>query len=492
MKATSRRIGVVLSGVTFLGTGAALADWPQWRGPNRDAKVTDFKAPQTWPKQLTQKWKTTVGSGDATPAWVGDKVYVFSRQGEDEVTQCLNASDGMQVWENKYPAVSVSGPAGQHPGPRSSPAVAHGKVVTFGVGGVLSCLDASTGKVLWRKESNKDFSPAWPNFYVASSPLIVDGLCVAHLGGRGKGAVVAYDLNTGDAKWKWEGEGPAYSSPVVMTADGVKQVVEVGEQSMVGLNVTNGTLLWQMPMSSGRGMGGPGGRGPGGPGGPGGGPGGPGGGPGGPPGGPGGPGGPGAGPGGGGPGGPGGGRGMGRGMGGGMGMSYNAATPIIDGQMIILSGQSIRAVKIAKQDDKFTAMPQWTDSDVSTSFNTPVLKDDKIYGLSGSNSLFCVDAKTGKTLWTHDVQPAAGGGGGGRGGRGGGRGGFGSIVDAGPVLIALTPSGELTVFKPGDAEYSQVARIKVADSPTYSYPVPQGNQILIKDQDSVAMYTLGE
>src|SRR5690348_16313703 len=106
MKASSRRIGVVLSGVTFLGAGVAIADWPQWRGPNRDAKVTDFKAPQTWPKTLTQKWKVTVGSGDATPALVGDKVYVFSREGADEVVRCLNAGDGMQVWEKRYPAVT--------------------------------------------------------------------------------------------------------------------------------------------------------------------------------------------------------------------------------------------------------------------------------------------------------------------------------------------------------------------------------------------------
>jgi outer membrane protein assembly factor BamB len=427
-----------------------------------------------------------VGTGDATPAVVGDNIYVFSREGSDEITQCLSASDGKPVWTDKYPAVSVTGAAGAHPGPRSSPAVAEGKVVTLGVGGVLSCLDAKDGHVVWRKESNKEFSPAWPQFYIASSPLIVDGMCVAHLGGRGNGAVLAYDLNTGDAKWKWEGDSPAYASPVVVTMDGTKQIIEVGEQSLVGLATADGKLLWQaqLPGGGGMGRGGPGGPGGrrGGPGGPGGGPGGPGG----PGGGPGGPGGPGAGPS--GPGGPGGGPGGRRG-GGGMGMGgrdYHAATPIVDGQTIILSGASVRAYKLEKQDDASSAKEQWTDSDISTSFNTPVLKDDKIYGLSGSNALFCIDAKTGKTLWTHDLASNGGGGGGGRRGPAG----FGSVIDAGPVLMALTPSAELTVFKPDAADYSQVAKIKVADSPTYAYPAIAGNRIVIKDEQSVALYEI--
>ena len=88
-----------------------------------------------------------MGSGDATPALVGDKLYVFARPGDDEVTLCLNAGDGKELWRDKYAAQAVTGAAARHPGPRSSPAVAEGKVVTLGVGGVLSCLDAATGDV---------------------------------------------------------------------------------------------------------------------------------------------------------------------------------------------------------------------------------------------------------------------------------------------------------------------------------------------------------
>src|SRR5207253_9960768 len=131
-------------------SGVCAQDWPQWRGPNRDAKAEGFKAPQTWPKELTQKWKVTVGTGDATPALVGDKLYVFTRQGSDEVIRCLDAATGKEIWKVTYDAPAASGAAGQFPGPRSSPAVAAGKVVTLGVQGTLLCLEADSGKELWR------------------------------------------------------------------------------------------------------------------------------------------------------------------------------------------------------------------------------------------------------------------------------------------------------------------------------------------------------
>src|SRR6185503_7147255 len=154
---------------------------------------TGFTAPKTWPKELTQNWKATVGQADTTPALVGDKLYVFSRQGGEEVTRCLDAATGKEVWSDKYAAQGATGPASGHAGPRSSPTVADGKVVTLGVRGTLSCTEAASGKKLWRKD---DFAGAWPQFFTSSSPLVVDGLCIAQLGGRDNGAMVAYDLSS--------------------------------------------------------------------------------------------------------------------------------------------------------------------------------------------------------------------------------------------------------------------------------------------------------
>lgn len=146
---------LILISATFI----IAQDWPQWRGTNREGRVTGFTAPQNWPGELSQKWKITVGTGDATPALVGGRLYVFTRQDADEITRCLDAGSGRELWQDRYEAQAVTGPARSHPGPRSSPTVSDGKVITLGVGSILSCLEIATGKVVWRKD---EFSKAVP------------------------------------------------------------------------------------------------------------------------------------------------------------------------------------------------------------------------------------------------------------------------------------------------------------------------------------------
>jgi outer membrane protein assembly factor BamB len=228
----------------------AAQDWPQWRGPNRDGKTEGFLVPAKWPATLTEKWRLTVGEGDATPALVGGKLYLFTRQGDQEVAWCLDAATAEVLWKDQYEAQAVTGAAARHPGPRSSPAVVDGKVVTLGVGGVLSCLDAETGKVLWR---NDPFPRIVPRFFTSMSPMFVDGLVIAHLGGEGNGAILAYNADDGSEKWRWNEEGPAYASPVLMHVDGVAQIVTLTEKSVVGIAAADGSLLWRLPfVPSGR------------------------------------------------------------------------------------------------------------------------------------------------------------------------------------------------------------------------------------------------
>ncbi|HEY8504104.1 MAG TPA: PQQ-binding-like beta-propeller repeat protein, partial [Gemmataceae bacterium] len=236
MERATRWLCVLAGGVLLFGANRASAqDWPQWRGPNRDAKAAGFKAPQTWPKELTQKWKTTVGEGVATPALVGDRLYVFTRQGGNEVVRALDAASGKEIWKYEYKAPQPQRPGAgfqnEFIGPRSSPTVADGKVLTIGVVGRLTCLDAASGKELWHKDEFRSY----PKFYAASSPIVVDGLCVAQLGG-GDGAIVAFDLATGEEKWKWADDGTDYGSPVLMTLNGTKAIVTPTAESMVALN----------------------------------------------------------------------------------------------------------------------------------------------------------------------------------------------------------------------------------------------------------------
>src|SRR6266568_2401571 len=112
MKNAHRLRSVLAAYAVLTGAVCALAqDWPQWRGPNRDNKVTGFTAPTTWPKELTKKWQVTVGIGESSPLLVGDKLYIFARLGDAEVTLCLNAANGKEIWKDKNEAETVKGPA---------------------------------------------------------------------------------------------------------------------------------------------------------------------------------------------------------------------------------------------------------------------------------------------------------------------------------------------------------------------------------------------
>jgi outer membrane protein assembly factor BamB len=285
--------------------------------------------------------------------------------------------------------------------------VAEGKVVTLGVGGVLSCLDDATGKLVWRKDP---FPKVVPQFFTAMSPIVVDGMVIAYLGGRGNGAIIAYDLATGDEKWRWADEGPDYGSPALLTAEGTKQIVMPTEKSVVAIGLADGKLLWQLPFAPQR-------------------------------------------------------------------RAYNAATPIVDGQTIIYTGRGrgTLALKIKKQANGFAAEELWSNADLAVQYNTPVLKDGLLFGLSDRGNLFCIHAETGQTAWTDTAQHG---------------GGFAAVVDVGSCLVALPSTSELIAFKPSGEQYAELAKIKVSETATYAHPVIAGNRIFVKDENAVTMWTI--
>lgn len=419
-------VAIQLGLIVLVNGTLSARDWPQWLGAGRDAKATDFKAPGEWPEQLKLQWRVTIGEGVSTPALVGGRVYTFSREGGSEVVRCLDGGSGKELWSDRYDALPANGPARSFSGPRSSPAVADGKVVALGLRGVVSCYDATSGNLLWRKT---DYPGALPRFFTSSSPMILEGVCFVQAGGGDQGGIVAHDLASGNEKWRWEGGGAAYASPALLKVGGASYLVAETDNRVVAVSVADGKTAWETPFAV-------------------------------------------------------------------QGRGYNAATPIVHEQTVYYagSGRGATAVRFTSDGNGLAGAQLWKNTDNSVQFNTPIYKDGLIYGLSANNDLFCLDAGNGKTLWTAPLNPAAvsdqtqGRQGGRR--RGGGRGGFGSIVDAGSVLLALTPAAELVVFQPSASAYHEVARIKVADSPTYAYPVVSGNRIIIKDQNDVLVYTV--
>ena len=409
MRTTNRSVGVLAGCLLLVSVGVLFAqDWPQWRGTNRDGKVTGFTVPGTWPKSLVEKWKKSVGLGDATPALVGDKLYVFTRRGDDEVPAVSQRRGRKRALGEQVPGQSGHRALGA--GPRWT------EKLTCRSGRQRRDSGCDRGCVL-RGCGQRQDSLAKRRLQEGAPVLYFHVADRRRRHGRGATGRIR-QRNDGrlrpglrHAKWTWKGDGPSYASPVLMTVDGVKQIVTLTDKNVVGLAAADGKVLWEIPFA-------PGGR-----------------------------------------------------------MSYNAATPIVEGDTVIFTGQGrgTKAVKVEKDGDKFVTKPIWSNDQLAPQFNSPVLKDGLLFGLTDRGLFYCIDAKTGKTAWTDKTSHGRG---------------FCALVDAGPVLLALPASHELIAFKADGKGYSELAKYQVSSKQTYASPVVAGQRIFVKDADAVTLWML--
>lgn len=254
MKPSSRLRPVFLAAAALAPALSAIgADWNQWRGPNRDGITAGFKAPASWSADaLAKQWTLPVGEGHASPVIAGDRVYVFAREGEQEIMRCISLADGKVVWQDAYAAPYEMNPAarGHGKGPKSTPAVAGGRVFALGINGHLSAYDAAKGTMLWRKDFARDFKSTSPAFGAAASPMVDGGNVIVHVGGDDSGALTAFDVATGKETWKWDGDGPAYTSPIIVTLGGVRQLITQSQKHCLAVSPADGKLLWKLPFTT--------------------------------------------------------------------------------------------------------------------------------------------------------------------------------------------------------------------------------------------------
>src|ERR1700674_4781308 len=226
------------------------SDYTQWRGPNRDGgAAASFAAPTAFPERLTQKWKVQVGLGYATPLVVGNRIYQFSRQGDNEVMSAFASDSGKVIWQTGYPATfTMNSAAVKHgEGPKSTPVFSNGRLYSIGMTGVVTAFDAATGKQLWQKPGSS-IVPMYTSH--SFSPLVDRGLVIFHVGGPNQGALTAFDVNTGEVKWSWSGDGPGYGSPIVAELGGTRQLITITQNKLVGVDAATGSLLWERPFPS--------------------------------------------------------------------------------------------------------------------------------------------------------------------------------------------------------------------------------------------------
>jgi outer membrane protein assembly factor BamB len=221
---------------------ASAQDYPQWRGENRDGSASGFIEPKVWPETLTRKWKIDVGAGYATPIVIGETVYSFTRQGDDEVLMAIHAANGKIIWRTSCAApYQMGAPTKAHgPGPKSTPLFHDGRLYTLGISGVVSAFDASNGRLVWQKPAPAE----QPFFGTASSPVADRDLVIFHPDNYGP--LTAFDASTGDVKWTSKGDG-LYASPMIVELGGIRQFVTMGQENVMGVAIADGAVLWQYP-----------------------------------------------------------------------------------------------------------------------------------------------------------------------------------------------------------------------------------------------------
>jgi hypothetical protein len=218
------------------------ADWPGFRGPHRDGAASGVQIKTDWTASPPVAiWRRPVGPGWSSFAVRGDRVYTQEQRGPDEVVACYKLSSGEPVWAHRDNARFWESNGG--PGPRGTPTINNGRVYTFGATGILNALNASDGTLVWSRNAASDASTKRPDWGFASSPLVVGDLVIVGASGR----LVAYDLATGAPRWFGPVHGTSYSSPVLLTVDGISQVLLLSAAGATSVTLADGALLWEYP-----------------------------------------------------------------------------------------------------------------------------------------------------------------------------------------------------------------------------------------------------
>ena len=221
-------------------TAQAQAEWPGFRGPGRDGVVTGVRIATDWAESPpVELWRRPIGPGWSSFAVAGDRLYTQEQRGDDEIVACYDVTTGEPVWWHSDAARFWESNAGA--GPRATPTLQDGRVYTLGATGIVNALDAGNGAVVWSRNAASDTGAKLPGWGFAGSPLVMDDLVVVATAG----ALVAYDLASGEPRWLGPASGWGYSSPHRATIDGVEQILLMNGKGAIGVAPADGALLWE-------------------------------------------------------------------------------------------------------------------------------------------------------------------------------------------------------------------------------------------------------
>ena len=234
------------SAPTATDSSAPGRSWTNFRGENRDGRYTATSIRTTWPREgLPQLWKQPVGGGYASFVVANGRAFTIEQRRHQEVVAAYDVKTGREVWTNAWTASFEESMGGD--GPRATPTYHEGRIYALGAEGELRVLDAAKGTLVWRRNiltENRASNLSWG---MSASPLIVDDKVIVLPGGTRGSSIVAYNKATGDPVWKSLDDVQGYTSPMLVTLDGVRQILVVSATRAMGVTVDAGQLLWEYP-----------------------------------------------------------------------------------------------------------------------------------------------------------------------------------------------------------------------------------------------------
>jgi outer membrane protein assembly factor BamB len=410
-------------------------DYPRFLGNGYWPEVTGVRLEADWAAHPPQEiWRQEIGAGWSSFAIVGPYAVTQEQRGENELVTCYRVADGSLVWAHADPVrfdpAATGGLGG--PGPRATPTVVGEKIVTQGATGIVNCLDARTGDVLWRHDTVEETGIDVPTWGKSGSPLVVDGLVLISVGAppgeptategidaaKFNFSLIAFELETGDVRWNAGNRRASYASPIVATLDRERQIICVNERYLTAHRLRDGKVLWehQWPNATDS--------------------------------------------------------------------TASATQPIpVDGGHLFISkgysvGSSLLEVSRSKAGD-WQINPLWQPAVLrvmKTKFNNPVVRDGYVYGLDDV-LLQCIELETGRVMWKKRRTPPFG---------------YGQLLLVGDAILILSEFGELALVEASPDGYRELASLQALDAGniTWNTPAFAPPYLLVRNAREAACYKL--